>query len=77
MRHVARTKWRLCLGAESLQAAEDSVAVLEDLPTTGLPDEPSHLWLDSTLPSPRPSVEAYFVFLRDVLGAGPVEVLRT
>jgi oligopeptidase A len=50
---------------------------VEDLPATGMPNEPAHLWLDSTLSSPRPSVEAYFASLRDVLDAGPAEVLRT
>ncbi|MFF3377813.1 M3 family metallopeptidase [Streptomyces sp. NPDC002680] len=47
-----------------------------DLPAKGLPDELTHLWLDSTLPSPRPSVEPYFEFLRDVVDTGPMEVAR-
>lgn len=45
-----------------------------DLPAEGLPDELTGLWLDPALPSPRPPVESYFAFLRDVVDAGPMEV---
>lgn len=45
-----------------------------DLPAGDLPDELTHLWLDPTLPSPRPSVEPYFELLRDVVDACPMGV---
>jgi oligopeptidase A len=45
-----------------------------DLPAEGLPHELTGLWLDPALPSPRPPVESYFAFLRDVVDAGPMEV---
>jgi hypothetical protein len=49
---------------------------IADLPASGLPDEPAGRWLDVAGLSPRPPVEAYFSFLRDVLDTESREVVR-
>ena len=85
--YLTHLTWQAAPGAGFLYlwGAASSAEVFEpyrrvrvaDLPAAGLPNEPAHLWLDSTLASLRPSIEAYFASLRDVLDAGPVEVLGT
>ncbi|MGH3816700.1 MAG: M3 family metallopeptidase [Pseudonocardiaceae bacterium] len=83
--YLTHLTWQAAPGAGFLYAwgAATSAAAfapywrmrIADLPVPGLPDEPAGAWLDVSAPSPRPPVDAYFAFLRDVLDTGSREVV--